>query len=95
MGAIKKTLATVAATAALLGGGLATASPAAATVGDAPAAAMAQEWDGPINSWTTFPWQNGLQSCMATGHIGMSKGLYLNFRCVPDGMFTTYLWVLR
>ncbi|RBQ16836.1 hypothetical protein DP939_27590 [Spongiactinospora rosea] len=88
---------TMAAMAALLSGGLASAGVAAAAPAGAihQAAVTADEWDGPIDLWTTYPLEKGQEICRTVGQIGMSIGSWRAYQCRDDGAFTTYLYVMR
>ncbi|MEV0606126.1 hypothetical protein AB0I61_07100 [Polymorphospora rubra] len=34
-------------------------------------------------------------ACVATGEVGMVQGLWTNYDCVSDGVYTYYLYVYR
>ncbi|MGI5152153.1 hypothetical protein ACQEVC_38270 [Plantactinospora sp. CA-294935] len=88
---------TLAATGALLAGGLGSGGAAVAAertgVAGPVISATADEWEGPIDQWTTFPFEEGWEICNRTGQIGVAFGAYKAYQCRDNGWWTSYLYV--
>ncbi|WP_422769959.1 hypothetical protein ACN28C_24960 [Plantactinospora sp. WMMC1484] len=86
------------AVAAVPAAGVERAVPAAGVERAVPAAGAeravtADEWVGPIDQWTTFPFEDGWEICNRTGQIGVAFGAYKAYECRDNGWWTTYLYV--
>jgi hypothetical protein len=79
----------------MVAGVLLTGQPAHAAPTPLAGTAAAAGWEHAVSIFVTFPWPPGWAACKVTGDIGLATGLWRNYNCETDFIFTTYLNVLR